>query len=123
MRVNPELGELARVQMELAVNEQDLRALAAGHQDLDHQVECLCAALMSPATHFSVAARRIRLDDMNVLLPDEGMAQGATLDLQTAQVPIPDGPPEFRTFVFARFPRAELLPQAALLREAAAELR
>jgi hypothetical protein len=123
MRVNPNLGELARVQVELAVNEQDLRALSAGHQDLDHQVECLCAALMNPATHFSVAARRIRLDGMNVLLPDDSTAQGATLDLQIAQVPIPEGSPEFRTFVFARFPRAELLAREELLREAAGELR
>ncbi|MGH8662807.1 MAG: hypothetical protein ACREUX_00950 [Burkholderiales bacterium] len=123
MRVSPQLGELARVQMELAVNDQDLRALSAGHQDLDHQVECLCAALMNPADHFSVSERRLRLDNMNVLLPDASTTPGATLEVQIARVPIPNAPAEFRTFVFAHFPRAELLPQAALLRAAAGELR
>jgi hypothetical protein len=123
MRVSPQLGELARVQMELAVNDQDLRTLSAGHQQLDHQVECLCAALMNPADHFSVSERRLRLDNMNVLLPDDSTAQGATLEVQIARVPIPDAAAELRTFVFTRFPHAELLPQAALLREAAGELR
>jgi hypothetical protein len=123
VRVNPELGALARVQMELAANEKELRALSAGHQELDHQVECLCTTLMNPAAHFSVSARRVRLDNMNVMQPDDAAGPAATLELQIARIPIPDAPPEIRTFVLARFPRAELLPQAALLHEAAGELR
>jgi hypothetical protein len=122
MRVNPQLGELARVQMELVVNEQDLRALASGQQDLDHQIECLRVALMNPAEHFSVSVRRLRLDSMNVV-QSEAAATGAALELQIARVPIPDAEPESRTFVLARFPRAELLPPADLVREAAGELR
>ena len=118
MRVSPELGEIARIQLELSVNEQSLTALAAGSQDLEHQVDCLRAVFMGPSEHFSVSARRIHLDSMNVMLPDDSSTQGATLDLQIALVPIPDSAPEYRTFVFARFPRAELMPRGELLREA-----
>jgi hypothetical protein len=123
LRVSPEMGDLARLQLELAVNEQNLRALASGSEDLDYQVECMCTTLTNPADHFSVSARRIRLDNLNIVLPDDSTTPGATLDLQIARVPIPDAAPEFRTFVLARFPRAELISQAELLREASAMLR
>ena len=68
-------------------------------------------------------ARRVRLDNMNVMQPDDAAGPAATRELQIARIPIPDAPPETRTFVLTRFPRAELLPQAALLHEAAGELR
>jgi hypothetical protein len=36
---------------------------------------------------------------------------------------MPDGPPEFRTFVFVCFQRAALLPKSALMTEAARMLQ
>jgi hypothetical protein len=52
-------------------------------------------------------------------LSEDSTAPGETLELQVARIPIPDGPPEFRTFVLVRFPRAALLPRGELLSEAA----
>jgi hypothetical protein len=123
MRVSPEMGELARLQLELTVNEQSLRALASGSEDLEHQVECLCTTLMNPSDHLFVSARRIRVDNLNVMQAEDSAAPGATLDLQIAQVPIPDASPEYRTFVLVRFPRSELVSQADLLQEAVGMLR
>ena len=119
LRVNPQLGELGRVQMDLALNEENLRSLAAGSEGLEHQVEKLQLVLGNPAEHFNVASRRIRVDNMNIMLPENSTEPGATLDLQVAKVPIPDGPPELRTFVLVRFRRAELLPRGELLSQAA----
>ena len=117
IRVSPAMGELARLKLELSVNEQTLSALATGAEALEHQIDHLCTVLTSPGEHFSVSARRIRLDNLNVVLTDDGTSPGAILDLQIAQVPIPGGAPESRTFVLVRFPRAELASQSELLRE------
>jgi hypothetical protein len=119
LRVNPEMGEVARIQMELAQNEANLRSLAAGFEGLEHQLEQLASVFANPAEHFSVSARRIRLDSMNILQPEDSTASCATLDLQIARVPIPEAPPESRTFVLIRFPRDELLLKGELFSEAA----
>jgi hypothetical protein len=60
---------------------------------------------------------------MNVALADDDPAPGVTLDLQIARVPMPDGPPELRTFVFVCFQRSALLPKSALMTEAARMLQ
>jgi hypothetical protein len=119
LRVDPEQGQLARIQMELAQNEANLRSLAAGFEGLEHQLEQLTRVLASPAEHFSVSARRIRVDNMNIMQPEGSTGPCATLDLQIARVPVPDAPPEVRTFVLVHFPRAELLHKGELFSDAA----
>ena len=118
-RVVPQQGELARVQAELAINEANLTSVAAGSEGLEHQLEQLLTVLASPAEHLVVSPRRVRLDNMNIVVPEESATPAATLDLQIARVPIPGGEPELRTFVLVFVPRAEMLPRADLLGEAA----
>jgi hypothetical protein len=119
----PDGSVLARLQAELAMNEQNLRSIASGPEALDYQLEHLAGVLENPREHFFVTSRRLRLDRMNVVLADDDPTPGVILDLQVARVPMPDGPPEFRTFVFVCFQRAALLPKSALMTEAARMLQ
>jgi hypothetical protein len=119
IRVNPELAEAARIQMDLAVNEANLNSLAAGHQSLDYQLDRLCDVLANPAQHFSVSARRLRIDRMNVVVDERSTQPAEDLDLRLAQIPMPDGPPEVRVFMFVHFPRIALLPKSVLQGDAA----
>ena len=116
-------SQLAHLHAELAMNEANLRSIASGAEALDYQLERVREALEHPRQHLFVTARRVRLDRMNVLLDDDSPTPGETLDLQIARIPMPEGPPEFRTFVLVRFPRAALLPRTALMHEAARMLR
>ena len=118
-----ESADRDRIQRDLALNEQNLRALAVGPGHLEQQLEQLRGVLSDPASHFSVTTRRIHVDNMNIIVPQDSSAPGATLDLQVAKVPVRDGAPELRTFIFARFPRAELLRREDIQSESARLLR
>jgi hypothetical protein len=122
MRVNPEMGELARIQMDLAVNEANLNSLAAGPESLDYQLQRLCDVLSNPEQHFSVSTRQLRIDRMNVVVDERSTAPAETLDLRIARIPMPDAPPDFRVFMFVHFPRIALLPKSVLQSEAARQL-
>jgi hypothetical protein len=123
LRVNPELGEAARIQMDLAVNEANLNSLAVGPESLDYQLQRLCDVLSNAPQHFSVSTRRLRIDRMNVVV-DEGSALPAEpLDLRIARIPTPEGSSELRVFMFVHFPRIALLPKSVLQSEAARLLR
>ena len=115
-------SDLARAQAALAVNEANLDTMTSGHEALDYQLERLREVLANPRVHFFVTTKRIRLDRMNILQPEDDAAF-EPLDLQIAHVPIPDGAPELRTFVLARFDRSELVSRSALLSDAAGMLR
>jgi hypothetical protein len=108
-----------RLHTELAINEQALKVLATGSEVLDYQVERMREVLASPQVHFSVAAKRVRLNRMNVVVDESDPQPAETLDLQVARVPLPDAPEELRTFSFVRFPRSGLLPRGTLLNDAA----
>ena len=101
------------------MNEANLRSIAAGPEALDYQLERLREVLENPRAHLFVTTRRVRLDRMNVLLEDTAAGAAEPLDLRIARIPLPEGPPELRTFVLARFARAELLPQSELFADAA----
>jgi hypothetical protein len=113
-----ERSEMGQVSAQLAINEANLKALSAGSEGLDQQVEGLRDVLMRPQEHFNVANRRVRMDRMNIVLNETSTVPGETIDLQIARVPVPDAPPEFRTFIFVRFPRSELVPPSELIGEA-----
>jgi hypothetical protein len=119
LRVNPGLGELARIQMDLAMNEANLSSLAAGRQSLDYQLDRLCDVLSNPGQHFSVSNRRLRIDRMNVVVDERSTQPAEDLDLRVARIPMPDGPPELRVFMFVHFPRIALLPKSVLQGDAA----
>lgn len=118
----PEESQLGRVQTELAMNEANLKSIAAGPQGLDCELERLCEVLANPREHFHLSTRRLRLDRMNVVLKEDTPAPGETLDLHVARIPIPGGPAESRTVMLVRFPRSALLPRGALLSDAARTL-
>ena len=118
----PENSQLARVQTELAMNEANLKSLAAGHEGLELELERLREVLSNPSDHFYLSTRRLRLDRMNVVLREDSAMPGETLDLQVAHIPVPAGPAEFRTVMLVRFPRSALLPKGALWSDAARTL-
>jgi hypothetical protein len=109
--------------MDLAVNEANLNSLAAGHKSLDYQLDQLCEVLSNPAQHFSVSIRRLRIDRMNVVVDETSAQPAEDLDLRIARIPMPDGPPELRVFMFVHFPRIALLPTSVLHADAARSLR
>jgi hypothetical protein len=119
IRVNPELAEVARIQMDLAVNEANLNSLAAGPESLDYQLERLCDVLSNPQQHFFVSTRQLRVDRMNIVVDERSTLPAETLDLRIARIPMPEGPPECRVFMFVHFPRIALLPRSVLQNEAA----
>jgi hypothetical protein len=121
-KVTVENDELARLQVDIAMNEANLASISAGPEGLDNQLERLREVLGNPGEHFSVSNRILRLDRQNVVLAEDSAAPGETLDLQIARVPLPEGPSELRAFVLVRFPRAELLPRGELFRQAARTL-
>ena len=108
-----------RLHAELAINEQSLRVLATGPEALEYQLERMREVLSNPGEHFFVSPKRLRLNRMNVVLDENDPQPAETLDLRIAQVPIPNGQPEARTFMLVRFPRNALLPRGTLLSEAA----
>ena len=118
----PDDTHLSRLQSDLAINEERLKSLAAGPEALDYQLDRLCEVLSKPEEHLFITPKRLRLDRMNIVLDEANPAPGETLDLQIGRVPVPDAPPEFRTFVFVRLPKSILLPKSALLSDAAREL-
>ncbi|HEX2831303.1 MAG TPA: hypothetical protein VHP37_33560 [Burkholderiales bacterium] len=111
-------ADLARSYADLAVNEANLKSIAAGPEALDYQLERLRDVLANPQVHFFVTKKHIRLDRMNILQREDDAAF-EPLELQVARVPMPEGAPELRTFVLARFGRSDLLPPGALLADAA----
>jgi len=111
--------KLAALQRDLAVNEGNLKSLAAGSEALDQQIERLRAVLSNPHEQFFLTPRRLRLDRMNILLDEDAREPFEPLELQIAHVPIPAEQPEFRTFALTRFPRSALLPMSLLLADAA----
>ena len=56
---------------------------------------------------------------MNVVLSEDTPTPGETLELHVAQIPVPDGDPEFRTVMLVRFARSALLPKGMLMKDAA----
>ena len=108
-----------RLHTDLAINEQALKVLATGSEVLDYQLERMREVLASPQEHFSVSAKRLRLNRMNVVVDETDPQPAETLELQVARVPLPAAPAELRTFSFVRFPRSGLLPRGSLLNDAA----
>lgn len=112
--------ELVRLQAQIEENERSLRGLGLRTEALERDLDHLCAVLEDPSPHIYVENKRLRLDKMNVEVPEgEGLA-GEEFTFQVAR--IPTIPPQMRAFALVRFPRREMLPAADLLNEAVRQL-
>jgi hypothetical protein len=108
------VAELTRLQSQLTENTTKLGGTGGGTQALERELEQICAVLAEPAKHLYVSSKRLRINNLNVVV-EEG---GTEFEFLLGQVP-GITPPEMRAFTLARFPRAELLPQDRLIDDAA----
>ncbi|CAG9172300.1 hypothetical protein LMG23992_02185 [Cupriavidus laharis] len=118
--VGGETADPAAVQAvrdEIAHNDSELAALGHGGDTLERQLECLGEVLGDAANRLHVERRRIRLSQVNVMLPADSTVPGVDLELLCAHVP--GDPPLVRWFSIVRYARADMLSQATLLDEAA----
>ncbi|MGN5479559.1 hypothetical protein ACTMU2_29525 [Cupriavidus basilensis] len=105
------------VRDEIASNDSELAALGHAGDTLARQLECLGEVLGDAANRLHVERRRIRLSQVNVVLPADSTVPGDDLELLCAHVP--GDPPVVRWFSIVRYARAGMLSQATLLDEAA----
>lgn len=112
--------EWGRLQMRIEENEQSLRQIGRRSEALERDLDQLCAVLENPSPHLYVENRRLRLDKMNVVIPEDSTAAGDEFIFQVARVPTT--PPEMRAFALVRIPRGEIRPAGELLNEAVRQL-
>lgn len=107
-------AELLRLQSQLEENTAKLGGTGSGTQALERELEQIGAVLAEPAKHMFVESKRLRINNLNVVV-EEG---GTEFEFLLGKVP-GFTPPELRAFTLVRFPRAELLPQDRLMQDAA----
>jgi hypothetical protein len=107
-QAGPGAAELAELQEQVKDNESRLASLGVKSEALERELAQLCAVLKEPGTHLYVETRKVKLDQMNIVVPDNSAQPGVALSLQVARIPAT--PPQLRTFVLVQFARAELLP-------------
>jgi len=110
-------GELARLQADMADNEEAIRRLGLRSDALDRELAEVCAVLADPAAHLFVHTRCCMLSRMNVVQAPGHPDGGDELVFQVAQ--IPTVPPQARAFALVRFARADLRTPDGLLDDAA----
>ena len=110
-------GELARLQADMADNEEAIRRLGLRSDALDRELAEVCAVLADPAAHLFVHTRCCMLNRMNVVQEPGRPDGGDELVFQVAQ--IPTVPPQARAFALVRFARADLRTPDGLLDDAA----
>jgi hypothetical protein len=110
-------GELARLQADMADNEEAIRRLGLRSDALDRELAEVCAVLADPAAHLFVHTRCCMLNRMNVVQAPGHPDGGDELVFQVAQ--IPTVPPQARAFALVRFARADLRTPDGLLDDAA----
>jgi len=110
-------GEFARLQADMADNEEAIRRLGLRSDALDRELAEVCAVLADPAAHLFVHTRCCMLSRMNVVREPGHPDGGDELVFQVAQ--IPTVPPQARAFALVRFARADLRAPDGLLDDAA----
>jgi len=110
-------GEFARLQADMADNEDAIRRLGLRADALDRELAEVCAVLADPAAHLFVHTRCCMLSRMNVVREPGHPDGGDELVFQVAQ--IPTVPPQARAFALVRFARADLRSPDGLLDDAA----
>jgi hypothetical protein len=114
----PASEELVRLRQQMEENERDMQSLGLRAEALERDLDQLCAVLADPGPLIHVENRRLRLDRMNVVVPEDD--EGEEFTFQIAR--IPTSPPQMRAVALVRFARGDLLPAANLLDEAARHL-
>ena len=110
-------AQLARLQADMADNEEAIRRLGLRSDALDRELAEVCAVLADPAAHLFVHTRCCMLSRMNVVQEPGHPDGGDELVFQVAQ--IPTVPPQARAFALVRFARADLRTPDGLLDDAA----
>lgn len=110
-------GDLARLQGDIADNEEAIQRLGLRSDALDRELAEVCAVLADPAAHLFVHTRCCMLNRMNVVQAPGHPDGGDELVFQVAQ--IPTVPPQVRAFALVRFARADLRTAGGLLDDAA----
>lgn len=112
-----ESAELVRLQEQIEENERNLNDLGIRTEALERELDQLCDVLADPGPHIYIERKRVRLNKMNVVLPENSTQAGEEIALQIARVPTT--PPQMRAVALVRFARRELLPATNMLDEAA----
>ena len=99
-------SEQARLEAELLDNERQLEALGASESALDAELECLATVLSEPQRYLRIEPKRLRLNAMNVVVPEASSEAAADIDFAVAE--LSGSPPMRRAFVVARVARTEL---------------
>ncbi|WP_321956574.1 hypothetical protein [Paraburkholderia bannensis] len=104
-RAQADAAELARLEVEIAANEQQLAALGLKTDAIEHELEVICDVLGHPAQHANVEMRAVTLSPMNVVMEPAG--GGAQIVFPLAHIPA--SPAGVRAFSLVRFARADLI--------------
>ncbi len=111
-----EPAEQATLESQLLDNERQLEALGSPQSSLEKELECLCEVLQHPERYVCIAAKKLRLSTMNVVInEDEG---GASAEVSFSPANLQGVPPVQQAFVLAIFSRDQL-PSARAGLEAA----
>jgi hypothetical protein len=108
--------ERARVEAEIAENEQNLKNLGLAENKLDRELDRVRDVFAEPQRHIYLSTKRLRLDRMNIIAEGKRIDDGEELEFHIAR--IPGKPSRSRAFSLVRFARADLLPASSMLEEA-----
>lgn len=111
------LEELGRLRGQMDDNQRSLEHLGIRSESLERELGHLCDVLANPGEHIYVESRRLRLNRMNVVLPETSSEASADIVFQIGR--LPTNPPRMRAFTLVSFRRAELLPASTLYERAA----
>ncbi|WP_321911751.1 hypothetical protein [Paraburkholderia sp. J11-2] len=109
------VAEVAKVEAQIAQNEREIAALGLKSEALEHQLSVICNVLANPAQYTNVEMREICLSPMNVLLPNGGPDNSASIIFPLAHLPA--SPQGLRAFSLVRFARTDLQPLPRVLVE------
>ncbi|MBV8271178.1 MAG: hypothetical protein JO067_02795 [Cupriavidus sp.] len=108
----PAIGELAKLNAQIAQNDVELARLSEATGTLERQLDILIGVVGDVRKLLRVDYRCVRLSRMNVVLQDDDVA-GDEIELASASVP--GDPPLVRTFMLVRIARASIGPTRNLL--------
>lgn len=108
------VGKLEEIETQLNENERELSELPTGDQTLDYVMKRVKAVLMHPADHMDIHPVTMRLNRMNIVVPDGSPEPASEVCLPEVSV---RAKPRF-VLLLARFPRSELLARTSMADEA-----
>ncbi len=107
-------GQIAEVGASLARNEQALAACATPGDALEQAIECIQQVLTHGADHLRIETVRLRLDQMNLIVPEGSPA--AAVDIALPLVVVRSAP--VISLLPCSFPRRDLIGRRTLLDDA-----